>query len=95
MKKKNIFTKILLQQTEFTACFRPRHASERNSELLFLPRYGYEQNSKCLLIILFHGLFSILGNGSEWNSERLLLILFHGIEFRAFFSSAERFRTIF
>ncbi len=36
--KKKCFTRILLQQTELRACFRPRNASERNSEsiLLFL-----------------------------------------------------------
>ncbi len=34
-------------------------------------------------------------NASEWNSESLLLFLFHGTEFRAFFSSAERFGTEF
>ncbi len=29
--EKNLFKKILLQQTELTACFRLRHASEQNS----------------------------------------------------------------
>ncbi len=29
--EKNLFKKILLQQTELTACFRLRHASEHNS----------------------------------------------------------------
>ncbi len=53
--KKLVLHKILLQQTELTACFRPRHASERNSELLSLPRNGSEQNSKCLLTLLFPG----------------------------------------
>jgi hypothetical protein len=40
-------------------------------------------------------LFSLPQNGSERNSERLLLILFHDTEFRAFFSSPERFGTEF
>jgi hypothetical protein len=40
-------------------------------------------------------LLSLPGNGLEQNSERLLLIFFHGTEFRAFFSSAERFGTEF
>ncbi len=43
-RKKLVLQKILLQQTELTACFRPRHASERNSELLSLPRNGLEPN---------------------------------------------------
>jgi hypothetical protein len=34
-------------------------------------------------------------NGSDLNSESLLLFLFHGTEFRAFFSSVERFGTEF
>jgi hypothetical protein len=65
--KKISFTKILLHQTELTACFRPKHASERNSELLSLPRNGSEQNSKCLLIILFRrtGL-RVVFSSAEW-----------------------------
>ncbi len=38
-----------------TACFCPRHASERNSELVSLPRNGLEGNSESLLLFLFHG----------------------------------------
>jgi hypothetical protein len=37
--------------------------------------------------------FSVSRNGSERNSESLLLFLFDGTEFRAFFSSGERFET--
>ena len=51
-EKKLVLQKILLQQTELTACFCPKHALEWNSELLSLPQNGSEQNSKCLLIIL-------------------------------------------
>ncbi len=40
-------------------------------------------------------LFSLPRNVSERNAESLLLVLFHGTEFRAFFSSAERFGTEF
>jgi hypothetical protein len=36
-------------------------------------------------------LFSLWRNGSERNTESLLLFLSYGTEFRAFFSSAERF----
>jgi len=36
-------------------------------------------------------LFSLPRNGSEQNSESLLLFLLHGTEFRAVFSSTERF----
>ncbi len=67
----------------------------RSSELLSLPWNGSEQNSKCLQIFFSternSELFSPPQNGSDWNSERLHLILFHGKEFRAIFSSAERF----
>ncbi len=85
--KKSVIQRILPQQTELTACFGRRNASERNSELSLL-RNGLEQNSERLLIFLFHGtefqFVSLPRNGSERNSERLLLILFHGTEFRAF-----------
>jgi hypothetical protein len=48
---KNIFVykKILLQQTELSACFLPRHTSERNSEMLAIG------SNLRLLLILFHG----------------------------------------
>ncbi len=95
--KKLVLQKILLKQTELTACFHPRHASERKSELLSLLRNVSEQNSKCLLIFLFHGteLFSLPQNGSEGNSERLLLTFFMHGKFWEIFSSAERFGTEF
>jgi hypothetical protein len=65
--KKISFTKILLHQTELTACFRLKHASERNSELLSLPRNGSEQNSKCLLIILLRRTgFRVVFSSAEW-----------------------------
>jgi hypothetical protein len=47
--KKLVSQKILLQQTKLTACFFPRHASERNSE-----RFAISSNLR-LLLILFHG----------------------------------------
>ncbi len=73
--KKIVLPKILILQTELTACFRPRHASERNSEFLSLPRKGSEQNSKCLLIFLFHGTeFRVVFSSAEW----------FRMEFRAF-----------
>ncbi len=51
--KKIGFTKILLQQTELTACFFPRNASERNS--------------KSLLLFLFHGTeFLVFFSSAEW-----------------------------
>jgi hypothetical protein len=47
------FKKTLLQQTELTACFLPRHASERNSE--------------SLLLFLFHGMeFRVVFSSEEW-----------------------------
>jgi hypothetical protein len=100
--KKLILQKFLVQQTELTPCFPPRHALERKTyctlrecatqpvpHWLPPPRVGvaaWERNSE---------LFSLLRNGSERNSEGLLLILFHGTEFRAFFSSAGWFGTEF
>jgi hypothetical protein len=48
-EKNWFYKKILLQQTELTACFLPRHASERNSE-----RFAISSNLRFLLI-LFHG----------------------------------------
>jgi hypothetical protein len=109
----NQLKKTLLQQTELTACFLPRHASERNSE--------------SLLLFLFHGMeFRVVFSSEEWFGtvfqvfasifvprngipsfflfhgmvqngipQVLLLNMFHGTEFRAFFSSGERFRTEF
>jgi hypothetical protein len=74
-----VLQKILLQQTELAAFFCPRHASERNSELVSLPRNGLERNSESLLLFLFHGTeflaFSPLWNDSERNSE---IFLFRG-----------------
>ncbi len=71
--KKLSLQKILQQQTEKTACFCQRHASERNSEslLIFLSsveRFRTEFRE-----------FSVPRNGSERNSESLLLFLFYGI----------------
>jgi hypothetical protein len=97
--KKLVLQKILLQQTEMTACFHPRHTVLRNGisscclfrgkvwnkiPSVFLYFCSMKQNSE---------LCSLPRNGSEWNSERLLLILFHGTEFRAFFSSAGHLGT--
>ncbi len=75
--KKLVFKKFLLQQTELTASFHLRHASERNSELFSIPRNGSERNSESLLLILFHVTeffehFSPLRNGSERNFENFL-----------------------
>jgi hypothetical protein len=85
--KKLVLQIILVQQTEFTACFRPRHASERNSESLLLQYFcSMEQNSE---------LFFLPRHGSEQNSKCLLLFLFHGTEFRVVLSSAEWYRTEF
>ncbi len=66
-EKKIVLQKLLLLQTELTACFHRRHGSERNSELLSLPPNGSEQNSKCLLIFLFHGTeFRVGISSAEW-----------------------------
>ncbi len=54
--KTNGFTKNPAQQTELSACFCPRHASEGNSELVSLPRNGLERNSERLLLFLFYTL---------------------------------------
>jgi hypothetical protein len=99
MKKISLKKKILLQQTDLTGCFiRDMLRNGIPSCCLFrrmvrnrIPSvcwqfFSRERNSE---------LFSLPRNGSERNSERLLLILFHGTEFRAFFSSAERFWTEF
>ncbi len=66
------FTKNPSPANIMTAYLRPRHTSERNSELFSLPR-----------------------NCSDRNSDNLHLILFYSKEFRAFFSSVERFGTEF
>ncbi len=79
-------TKILLQQTELTACFPPRHSSD--GVLVFFRRMVRNRiPSVCLYFCSTERnseLFSFPRNGSEWNSERLLQIFFHGTEFRAF-----------
>ncbi len=117
--KKLVLQKILLQQTELTVCFHPRHASERNSELLSLPRNGSERNFERLLnhstvkpkelpkdlegknLKLYHRykystrMLIVFFCGIKYSFIYLLLILFHSTEFRAFFSSAERFGTEF
>ncbi len=65
--EKLVLQKILLQQTELTVCFCPRHASERNSELVSLPRNGLGRNSKSLLLFLFHGTeFLAFFSSEEW-----------------------------
>jgi hypothetical protein len=63
--EKNLFSKKsrVLQYTEETACFCPRHASEQSSESLLL-FFSMERNSE-------H--FSPLRNSSEWNSESFLI----------------------
>jgi hypothetical protein len=66
------FTKNPAPANIMTAYLRPRHSSERNSEL-----------------------FSLSRNCSDRNSDSLHLILFYSKEFRAFFSSVERFGTEF
>jgi hypothetical protein len=67
MALKKLVLQKNLQQTELTACFRRRHSSEWNSELLSLPRNRSEQNSKCLLVFLFHGKkFRVFFSSAEW-----------------------------
>ncbi len=88
--------------TEFREFFKLYFCfTERNSELFSLPRNGSVDRNKILSACFYFcstewkKLFSLPCNSSEWNSESLLPFLFHGTEYRAFFSSAERFGTEF
>ncbi len=71
-------------RTEIQSCCLFRGMVRNRIPSVCLYFCSTEQNSE---------LFSLPRNGSQWNSERLLLILFYGTEFRAFFSSADRFGT--
>jgi hypothetical protein len=67
---KNFFTRILLQQTELRACFRPRNASERNSESI-------------LLFLLDGTEFRVVFSSVEWFGTEFRVsfdFLFHGTE---------------
>jgi hypothetical protein len=80
------FSSIFITRNGIPSCFLFRGmVRNRIPSVCFYCCYT-ERNSE---------LFSLPRNGSEQNYESLLLFLFLGTEFRAFFSSAERFGTEF
>jgi hypothetical protein len=70
-------------------------STERSSKLFSLPRNGSKRNFYFCSTVWNSEHISLPRNGKEQNSERLLLFLFHGLEFCAFLSSADWFRTEF
>jgi hypothetical protein len=80
------FLLFLFRETEFRVVFSS--AGWFGTEFQLFASIGVPGNGIPRLI-------SLPRNGSERNSETLLLLLFHGTEFRAFFSSSERFGTEF